>query len=136
MRDLNLPDLPSALLRVALADLQVVAERPEYQIDMDQWHLRAGWKSPACHVCLAGAVLAARYDRPHMSLGPSYFVEVVRDKLRMLDRLRKGEVEEAAMWFERSLDVPDRPITDYATNPAQFVDDLLQLAHELEEAGH
>ena len=52
----ELPDKPSELIRLALADLRKCEADPRYLIDMAQWHRPV--TSELCHVCLAGAVMA------------------------------------------------------------------------------
>ena len=53
----KLPGQPSALIRVALADLQKCIADPIYKIDMKTWHKPVD-SGKHCSVCLAGSVLA------------------------------------------------------------------------------
>jgi hypothetical protein len=50
-----LPEKPSALIRLALADLRKVEQDPQYEVDMEKWHHPG---AQTCMVCLAGAVIA------------------------------------------------------------------------------
>lgn len=51
-----LPDRPSALIRVALADLERTLLNPAYRFIFSNWH----WPLPngRCNICLAGGVIA------------------------------------------------------------------------------
>lgn len=51
----KLPSKPSALIRVALKDLEKAERSRAYSIDMLTWHDASGDR---CTVCMAGAVMA------------------------------------------------------------------------------
>lgn len=57
----TLPYLPSALLELALADLEKIEVDPEFEINMGDWFSRPRPDSK-CQVCLAGAVMAKTLD--------------------------------------------------------------------------
>lgn len=57
MNEKLLPDKPSELLRLAIADLRSVAKDSRYRVAMSEWHNPTLGRS-ACYVCLAGAVMA------------------------------------------------------------------------------
>ena len=126
-----LPDLPSALLRVALADFDRVRRMPErFQIRMKAWHEAARPNFP-CQVCLAGAVMAMTLGAPDTSTleAHSYMEVPVRfrdntddlrspsvdlcDKLMAINYMRCGLVS-WALWIlklranpnERKYDLP------------------------------
>lgn len=50
----TLPDKPSDLIELALADLEKCEADPRYRIDMNVWHRPNGH----CAVCFAGSVMA------------------------------------------------------------------------------
>ena len=52
----RLPKVPSALIRLALADLAKVEADPRYVVDMKVWHSPRA--DERCHVCFAGTVIA------------------------------------------------------------------------------
>ena len=88
----NLPDLPSELIRVALADLKKVEQMPdEFTVNMAEWVV---YSCDQCSVCLAGAVMT-------QSLGsnqqngmdvPSCYDPTIADKLSALNYFRIGEI--------------------------------------------
>lgn len=83
-----LPDTPSALLTLALDDLEKAEADERYVIDMSRWHeMRHG----SCVVCLAGAVMAFSLKTPFgLNSGPIMHSEVDRAKLEAIDYLREG----------------------------------------------
>lgn len=135
----TLPDKPSELIRVALADLRKCEADERYEIDMSEWHLPDG--DGGCFVCLAGAVMAK-------SLGAEEDDEVTPDnyfldecgterKLRALDDFRCGGVR--AGLRELGIPMPPMPPTCrpslYHESPVQFHADMHALADELERHG-
>lgn len=130
----TLPDLPSALIRFALADLALVEADPRYFVEMGDWHYPS---AGTCEVCLAGAVMAKSLgtspDTPHH---PFDFEDPLANKLRALNFFHTGDLQAAFL----VLDLPDPPflgadITPYDHNPAQFRSDMADLATELMEHG-
>src|SRR5688572_23601272 len=100
----TLPKVPSALIRLAIADLEKCEATPGYIVDMAFWH----YPAKQCWVCLAGAVMA-------MSLGadasadmePSDYVDE-RNKLLAINNFRRGYIEEglAQLGLDRPEGVP------------------------------
>lgn len=92
-----LPDLPSDLIRVALADLSRCEADPRYEVCMHDWHAVA--PSPSnniCHVCMAGAVIAQTLGAAFGDdIVPSDYTGEVRNKLEALNEFRIGRVNVA-----------------------------------------
>lgn len=102
-----LPNKPSELIAIALADLIKVEKSKKFRVAMGAWH----WTPPGsnvCHVCLAGAVMACTlksreiyepsFNRTH-SLTPTSFSfgsdglrsqvgKLIEDKLYFLNLAR------------------------------------------------
>ncbi len=135
----KLPDKPSELIRVALADLEKCEKDPGYKIEMDVWHEPRS-EGGKCEVCLAGSVMAKTLSVDRiMDADPSEFPEAVHLKLCALDSFRCGEVTEAFLGMrigDGIRQISDREIKPYSLNPAQFKEDMNRLADELEAAGY
>ena len=135
---MNLPDKPSELIRLALADLALCAADPNYRIDMEEWHKP---EYGVCHVCLAGAVMAKSLNAPPADQLYSYNFPSSHKKLFVLNDLRNGLVWRAIDGLgidlsNRGHDAHDRKITPYRTDPGAFMADMRQLADDLEAAGY
>lgn len=133
----ELPDKPSELIRLALADLRKCEADPRYEIDMDQWHMPIDGK---CCVCLAGAVmgqsLSVMLNAPYE---PGAFNKDTARKLHALDSFRCGGVSYGlfdlglAEWeYAGHLDIP---VMDYCEDPEAFHIAMCKLADDLEKAG-
>ena len=133
---MNLPDKPSELIRLSLADLALCAADPKYRIDMGKWHEPNGH---VCEVCQAGAVIAQSLGAPrNASFHPEDFPEFA-GKLLALDQLRLGDVSEALEYLGRPLSgdtALDRAITPYNQDPGAFMADMRELAGDLERVGY
>lgn len=114
----TLPEKPSALLELALNDLEAVEKLPRYMVDMVDWHqLRTvyimakdglGTESHVvCSVCLAGAVLAVSLKVPEdLRITPLALKDRrLSTKLLTIDDLRIGDVKSAL----DNLDIPLPP---------------------------
>jgi hypothetical protein len=132
----SLPDKPSELIRLALADLVKCERSKKYRIHMSDWHV----PNSQCAVCLAGAVMAqtlgADITEERM---PCDYDESLADPLNALNNFRVGNCTGAF----RTLDLGRhkgerfrRVITHYHTSPAAFKRDMHTLAADLEEAGY
>jgi len=114
-----LPGKPSALIRVALRDLEACEKGSRYEIDMDAWHLQDSsgfFCDTRCHVCLAGAVMSQTLQvAMNQHLYPSEFDEDTADKLIALDSFRVGDVTTG---LDRMSGLPD-------DNIQQFLEDNL-----------
>ena len=135
---MNLPDKPSELIRLALADLALCAADPNYRIDMGEWHKP---EDGVCQVCLAGAVMAKSLNASRAAeLYSSDFPEN-RQKIKVLDDFRNGIVCVALDDLGHDLSnwghgARDRYITPYDSDPGAFMADMRQLADDLEAAGY
>lgn len=149
----RLPDLPSALIRVAVSDLALCQITPGYIINMTEWHTPT--KSGICQVCLVGSLMAMTYKMPRiLSSGPGDFNRKVDKKMDFLDTIRKGGsyglsvlLPEIGIAFnEKKLEalcdiIYDSPSATYLRDhdcnngsPA-FKQALLDIATQLEQAG-
>lgn len=91
-----LPRVPSALLRIAVADCMLVELMPDRVLDMGVYFVQAGART-RCRVCMAGAVMDRRLGAGESDCSvalPSYFPEN-EAQLRAIDSLRKGDLEGA-----------------------------------------
>lgn len=135
----NLPNKPSALIRVALADLRKVEALPDiYRVNMDVWH-REHLVDAVCEVCLAGSVIATELGvQPNEHRGPEDFDRETTWKLYALNEFRVGNVFDGLCYLDRAdlwFGADTRAITDYAANPAGFHKDMQKLASDLEAVG-
>ncbi len=95
----ELPEKPSELIRVALADLEKCEDDPELVIDMGDWVVPTPLSGfSLCEVCLAGAVMVKSLDcdtgrrwTPH-DLEPEGYRNSVSGKLFALNDFRMGAV--------------------------------------------
>ena len=131
----TLPDIPSALIRLALADLDKAEQTPGYEIDMDRWHSPQDGK---CLICLAGAVMAFSLNTPkEKCYSDTSFSRTSEQAFSALDSFRAGDIPSGlyVLGFKCHRQFTCRHITPYVVDPAQFKADMLQLAADLEEAG-
>ena len=126
-----LPNDPSELIRLAIADLEKVEQDSRYDVDMSVWHEPCG---EVCEVCLAGAVMAGTLgaDVGEYST-PDDFSEGIPYKLRALSYFRTGDISRGL----RYLGIKSRPewmisVCRYRENPDRFKRDMLELADTLE----
>ena len=135
----ELPDKPSELIRLALADLRKCEADPRYVIDMAEWHRPV--TSELCSVCLAGSVMARSLGRDiWIDLVPSTFESDTRNKLHALDYFRSGHVGLALATMKAPEEIIsriefDRKITPYDSSVMRFYKDMARLADDLEKAG-
>ena len=100
----TLPTQPSALIRLALADLRACEADDRYVVDMSDWHRPAyDDDREVCAVCLAGAVLAQTLGAPHehaiSTAGLAEYGCDVQGPLLALDRFRRGEISAGLDWL-------------------------------------
>lgn len=112
----------SDLLAVGLWDVAAVERDDRYQVDMDNWHLHVGG---ACHVCLAGSVLARHFDPEESAYHLAFWIDA-------LDRLRRGDIDSAVYCLTRA-DSPigNRDIPDYDGPSGEWWPAMLKLHDEL-----
>ncbi len=135
----ELPDEPSALIRLAINDLEVIEKLPQYTIDMGYWHQAANGNQ--CAVCLAGAVMARTLKTPFREYNtPLDFKDLdVQNKLAALDHFRCGRLYEGF----RIMGLHDPKITpmsqayipDYHHHPEGFKLGMRNMADSLEFGG-
>ena len=130
-----LPNKPSELIDLALADLELCEKDEEYQIDMEVYYDRS-ISSKVCQVCLAGAVMAQSLERYSTTLFPSSFDCDTSNKLSALDMFRKGSLRTGLRCLSiEPIDTSGVHITPYEDNSVQFKRDMWNLARFLERTG-
>lgn len=137
----ELPDVASQLIYLAIEDLIKTEKDEDYSINMSLYH---GWGFcvVGCQVCLAGAVMAKTLECDYSEdFIPSDFPYSNELKLRALDYFRVGEVWAAlgVLNIDRTkldgLDLRSVTITPYAYSPECFIEDMLALAGTLDGIG-
>lgn len=140
-RTMKLPDKPSELLLLALADLEAVERDPRYRVNMATWLERV---DGVCYVCFAGAVMAQTCGvgdsiTPRDGDIEDVFGKKVGRKLRALDYFRLGWVDEALDMFGiDQFRVGDDYYTSprgYREDPEGFKQDMASLAGILQAEG-
>lgn len=87
----TLPTKFSDLITTAYADAKQILRTEGYVLNMDQWHQynSNNRNDDACHVCIAGSVMAKTLGAPRTKdLTPSDMPEAVRGKLEALNMFR------------------------------------------------
>jgi len=136
----DLPNSASALIRLAIKDLEECESSQTYVVDMSEWY-RPDDNSRVCYVCLAGAVMAKSLHLPldREVVPDKFYSQGIRDKLVFLDTCRRSlrwgpqEITGtlASRWSNYaeaicSLDV--KLLGEYEDNPGQFKKEMLHLA--------
>lgn len=136
----KLPDKPSELIRLALADLEKVEASKEYVVTMSRYHEPNGAHgSRRCQVCFAGAVIASTLGMPpEIDAFPESFDRDTALKLFALNEFRQGWVSEGLgflvhLGYRGGHD--SRIVTPYHVDPKQFKSDMHEIATELEGKG-
>lgn len=131
---IQLPAKPSALIDLALDDLEWVEGNPKYRVAMGFfWHVPNG---KVCLVCLAGAVMAHTLKAPMRAIMPSESCDTTTcDRLISLDWFRTGQVGEGLARTGLTSRLPDRTIRSYYDDPTGFKADLRRLARDLAAEG-
>jgi hypothetical protein len=136
VKNVQLPDKPSELIRLAIGDLVKCESDDRYRIKMTSWHFPV---KGFCEVCLAGSVMAntlgCDIDR---LLDPDDFDEGLTSKLNSLDWFRIGNINEALL--ELNIPLPEGlddewDVPSYSENPAAFKLEMLKLADDLQGIG-
>lgn len=160
-----LPDKLSALIRVALKDLQAVEKDPRYGVNMGFYHTTVfpSVKEAGCVVCFAGAVMSCSLEaNPEENVYVSEYPVPIFRKLRALNAVRQGNVTEAMGWlygdlrcadstgvavsiwgydpasiekWRHRMPYPYRPVEPYNDDPAKFRHDMEAIAADLEAVG-
>ena len=108
----KLPDKKFELLRLAIKDFKKVLAAPDqYTPNMYFWHYDGFSDSaPTCYVCLAGSVIAFTLEGPELDvLDPYDFDDDTRDKLKSLEHLRRGDLDEVFEYVDLPEEVADFP---------------------------
>lgn len=119
MKNQRLPDRPSELLKLAMADLDAVRADPQYHVDMAAWHIPQS--NGVCAVCLAGSVMANTLglESKNAIYGIETFEKLADEagangrslavKMVALDNIRRGYVAEAVemMGYRVEFENPD-----------------------------
>ena len=131
-----LPNDPSELIRLAIADLEKVEHDERYSVNMNAWHEPI---EEVCCVCLAGALMAGTLNGdPGSCLDPRDFDGPTRAKLWALNSLGRGNVLAAftglglGLVYERGRRPYSFLICRYRDDPDSFKRDMLELASRLE----
>ena len=138
----ELPDRPSALIRVALEDLARIEKTPGYVVNMRRWHEPLG--DGHCAVCFAGGVMATRLGlQPdedfRTTLGKTMILDPVMRKIFALNNLRVGDTSTAFECLglsEKEGKRFNRGIAHYNAFATAFQADMERLADDLEAAGY
>lgn len=140
--NVELPNKLSALIRVALADLERVEADPDYIVNMSEWHrpMRDG----KCMVCFAGAVISRHISKKRYFSAADFNLANCA-KLRALDYLRSGMIKAAvACVFDSHLTIASilsklkyerRAVPEYNGNPVMFKSIMAEIADDFEQAG-
>ena len=160
----KLPNQPSALIRLALADLAAMERRPRITIDMGTWFdSEVDEKGRQdCTVCLAGAVMARSLNelekasyKERVLKHPDDYGPIIRRKIKSLDFFRTGLIYMAVRIFFFSDDIlggvynpakekvfdrimnlpPTIEITNYEDNRKKWRKDMRRIIRILEKAG-
>jgi hypothetical protein len=140
----QLPDKPSELIEVALADLKKVEALEEFIVDMGTWHAMSydcQAERERCFVCAAGAVMAMHLNVPtEVAINPDRFDHDTRKKLIAIDHLRCGCVAEAfaTLWgnFKDGERFDRTTFPSYRRDSEAFYEAMEQLGKELKDAGY
>lgn len=130
----TLPDKPSELIRVALADLKKCEEDKKYRIDMSEWHApthvrcaKENLDEYYCTVCLAGAVMGQTLEVPvdrYASSTSARFDENTKDKLQAINCFRVGQIRQALTLMGLSDGISPLPaFIPPNINSVQYADD-------------
>ena len=139
----ELPARPSALIRLALKDLEAVESSPLYKVDMRYWgQSPSDLDNEPCTVGLAGAVMSVTLGTLRsVALLPSDFAKKFKLKLWAVNSFGRGQVSDGCkeMALVTGLDnqAPfDRfDVTPYRDDSTQFKIDMSKMADGLEAAG-
>lgn len=138
----KLPNKPSALIRVALVDIEKADKLKDVVVDMGVYHSREfpyGTDPRPCRVCFAGATLlgSAESMDGHADLMPGDFDERTEAKLKALDCFRTGAAWHALC--EMGIVSPLRQnryhIVPYGQSPSSFKRDMNKMIARLERVG-
>ena len=91
---------------MALDDLELVDNDPNYKINMDFWHAKQKGNTH-CEVCLAGSLLAKTFGFDVESVGNWDIENLVKSeimcRLYAINAIRKGKLS-MALWYLKIFD--------------------------------
>ncbi len=139
----NLPNKPSALIRVALTDLALCKADPHYVINMGVYHepnINIRSTRPSCTVCLAGAVMAKTLDA---DIDTYYLPEYLicrrhgntSRQLHALDHFRTGRIKSGLGYMILEIPAGFLEPSFIDTKQGYSVAYLGRLADEFEKCG-
>lgn len=133
----KLPDKPSDLIDLALADLEKAEKSDDYIIEMNVWHKPND--DGKCLVCLAGAVMAfsLNFDR-EMKYVLANMPKNNQHKMSALNHFRYGAIRTGFnyMGIPFEADQPqERYITPYDESPEEFKSQIKRMVKEIRECG-
>jgi hypothetical protein len=136
----SLPNKPSALILLALKDLEQIEASNKYNVNMSTFHSPSYRYNGKCSVCLAGAVMAKTLNvRPNQYRGPIDMGDPIKRKLYAIDHFRQGGI--SAGFYDMRIPVPalvvnEINIIDYSQDPDMFKTQMTKLARDLKELGY
>ena len=133
----RLPETPSALIRVAVKNMEAVEKSPLYKVDMENaWHRPDPLGVKPCAVCFAGGTMAMSLDADiTKEMIPGMFGDDDY-KLWALDSFRVGEVSCGFQLMGLSkAPIDDFDVCLYKDEPTMFKQDMRWMVDELEAAG-
>lgn len=129
----RLPNKPSALITMALDDLNKVERMDGYVVNMGAWHQK--FHDSTCNVCFAGAVISRSLKGARDSyLEPCMYDDDTKGKLYALDNFRQGICGEAfeGMGLPFSKGTPfERDIPEYHEERRKFKLAMRKLVRDL-----
>lgn len=133
-----LPNKPSELILVALADLEAVEQDGRYHVEMMFWH-EPSYSTGLCEVCLAGAVMARSLGTDSSTFAiPRSFDTKTSTKLEVLNDFCQGIIKASIenLGFQHPLCIPARrKMTRYWQSKSEFKRDMRNLASDLAREG-
>lgn len=132
--DKQLPRRPSVLLELALNDLRLCEQNPDFVIDMETWY---DARLPKCVVCLAGSVMAQRLRMPHKSVVTIAELPQM-DVMFALNAARAGNIGDmlSVLDYPFPADLPSYvPIPDYSADHRGWWNGMLDILQMLKNAG-
>lgn len=138
----SLPNKPSALIRVALADLERAEKTEGFSVNMNAWH-SFNERSGKREVCLGGAVAAFSLQEPPTQIFCFFDVNrapTLRNKLMAINLFRIGGsyIASGLAMCNEELHAnltENITITPYSIHPAKFKSDMNNLADLFEKHG-
>jgi len=135
----KLPNLPSKLIRVALADVKKVEGMNDFYIEMGCWHGKK-INCNACAVCFAGSTMVGSKESEdgNASITPDKFDKKTKQKLLALNDFRLGCLYYGLLCM--GIDIPKTlprhfNVELYGMHRVQFKTDMNKIADMLEAAG-